>query len=328
MSAAGGRNRGWALGRHVPRASELLRVILTVAAQGPLARKNLRKLVAREVGIRTKDMSTRHENEGGASFNDSFHHAIQHLINEKMVVLFDKKLSIAASVRDKARTVRIPQMPDYRIGSSNMPGSSRVSWPVNIQKLETQLPAYTIEQLLLTYQAAETRFTEFKGKEKALGKLINALAVQGHVRQELIRRGLLTEDDEVGEFRWPTTTANGGNGALFLKELPTIGPLKALGYEVGKGAPGPAQRHQLLTKAFLQDLPEVQGVEEWGGNNSSRRLQKIAESIAAFTRNAKRRKNTSWDDAIVRWENDLEYLRVKHYVGRFDGAWAFPTTTV
>ncbi|MCF1464047.1 hypothetical protein FS827_22340 [Agrobacterium vitis] len=328
MSEATGRKRGWALGRKVPRASELLRAILTTVEGGPFARKNLRKLVAREVGFQTRDMATRHEDEGGASFNDSFHHAIQHLIDEKMVVLFDKRLSLAASIRDQARTVRIPQMPDYQVGSTNRPLTSSTSWPVNNQKLETELPGYTVEQLVVTYEAAEKRYSELEGNEKKLGKRINALGVQLRVRQEFIRRGFFSEDDEVGEFRWPTTVASGGNGTLVLQELPAIGPLKALGYAVGKGSPGPAQRHQLLTKAFLQDLPEVEGVKEWGANDSSRRLQKMAESIAAFVRNAKRRRKTSWDDAIVRWENDLEYLRVKHYVGRFDGAWAFPTTTI
>ncbi|MGO4352589.1 hypothetical protein AB4Z25_11710 [Rhizobium sp. RAF36] len=273
-------------------------------------------------------MATRYEDEGGASFNDSFHHAIQHLIDEKMVVLFDKRLSLAASIRDQARAVRIPQMPDYQVGSTNRPLTSSASWPVNMQKLETELSRYTVEQLVATFEAAEKRYRELEGKEKILGKRINALGVQLHVRQEFIRRGFFSEDDEVGEFRWPTTAASGGNGMLVLHELPAIGPLKALGYAVGKGSPGPVQRHQLLTKAFLQDLPEVEGVEEWGGNDSSRRLQKMAESIAAFVRNAKRRKKTNWDDAIVRWENDLEYLRIKHYVGRFDGAWAFPTTKI
>lgn len=50
--------------------------------------------------------------------------------------------------------------------------------------------------------------------------------------------------------------------------------------------------------------------------------------IAAFAPNAKRKHNDSWGDAILKWENDLEYLRVTHYVGRFDGSWVWPSTFV
>jgi hypothetical protein len=127
-------------------------------------------------------------------------------------------------------------------------------------------------------------------------------------------------------IRWPSTKTSGGDGSLVLDDLPSVGPLSALGYRVGKNAEGPRQRCSLLTRAFRHDLPRVAGVEELGENESSRRLRKMAESIAAFARNAKHRYSASYADAIGMREHDLEYLRITHYVGRFDNKWSYPTT--
>lgn len=43
------------------------------------------------------------------------------------------------------------------------------------------------------------------------------------------------------------------------------------------------------------------------------RLKKLANCIATFARNAKRRRNASMELAIAEWEEDLAYLKNKYY---------------
>ena len=51
----------------------------------------------------------------------------------------------------------------------------------------------------------------------------------------------------------------------------------------------------------------------------------MAESIAAFARNAKRRRQINLNDAIGEWEADLEFLYEEYYVGHFHFAWPAST---
>lgn len=306
--------------RFVPTPMELCRAILQVLRREKMDHETLRKAVAHHLDFPFKAIKTKYAGDDGASFEGNFHLAINHLQKNKSIVQ-SGRLLIAGPM---GRSGPVPPM---REDGPRVTKKVSLSWPVDIDKLKVELPSMSLERLLEHLQAGGERFDAVKGKKK-LTQQINAIAVSSHVMEECVRRGYVTYDGESGEFRWPTTDAPGGDGSLVLKELPKIGPLKALGYEVGKDARGPAQRHRLLTKAFLEDLPQVQDVGEWGANNSSQRLRKIADSIATFARNAKRRGSTSWGDAILRWENDLEYLRVNHYLGRFDGVWAFPSTAI
>ena len=57
---------------------------------------------------------------------------------------------------------------------------------------------------------------------------------------------------------------------------------------------------------------------------SAQRLRKLAETIAALTRNAKRRRDSIMATAIEHWEQDLEFLYYEFYVEKFYFGW--PTT--
>jgi hypothetical protein len=59
----------------------------------------------------------------------------------------------------------------------------------------------------------------------------------------------------------------------------------------------------------------------WALPASAHRLKKLADALASFTRNAKRRNNPALDSAIADWEHDLEYLYYRYYVGKFGFAW-------
>ena len=127
-----------------------------------------------------------------------------------------------------------------------------------------------------------------------------------------------------GFFEWPSTDARPGRGS-FSSDPPEEGMLAHLGYHVRKGCPMPRARQQILLEVFRSELPPVNSlsyVDEWCEPESAGRLKKIAETIAALTRNNKRRKNSdSYRSAIENWEDDLRFLYNELYTKRFGFVW-------
>jgi hypothetical protein len=130
---------------------------------------------------------------------------------------------------------------------------------------------------------------------------------------------------EEGFFEWPSTDApasiHGFSGdQFFYKE----GLLSYVGYRVGRNGESQDTRIQILDCVFHNALPNVDSpeyMEGWGSPKTTTRLQKIAESIAAFTRNAKRNTGHDYSEAITNWEADLAYLYNEYYVDRFSFGW-------
>ena len=106
--------------------------------------------------------------------------------------------------------------------------------------------------------------------------------------------------------------------------------LSFLGYRVGELQPtSPEIRLQILEYAFECYLPPLIDFtyhREWSEPLTAPRLKKIADSLASFARNAKRRNMHSWTRAIDDWETDLEFLFQKYYRDYFHFWW--PTTGV
>lgn len=128
-----------------------------------------------------------------------------------------------------------------------------------------------------------------------------------------------------GYFVWPSTSAAMGHGSLGVIVSPSRGMLSALGYHVGStsGLPTHARRF-LLAQIFSMPLPLVHSwrySREWAEPESPARLRKMAETIAALVRNAKRRGGGRLGQATAEWEADLRYLRDTFYIGRFAFAW-------
>ncbi|MCZ7468148.1 hypothetical protein M0412_08755 [Agrobacterium sp. O3.4] len=138
-----------------------------------------------------------------------------------------------------------------------------------------------------------------------------------------IEEQLLALDGEY--FKWPSTDALKGNGSLNSFDAPEDGVLSFFGYKVGQlSVLTPSMRYAILDRVFRIALPPVlpsPHMALWGTPNSLRRLHKLAETIAAFVRNAKRRQNPSYRRAIGEWEHDLQRLHDTLYVGRFDFSW-------
>lgn len=144
------------------------------------------------------------------------------------------------------------------------------------------------------------------------------------VENEWLRRRLDPASQD-GFFNWPSTDAPGGNGAIAADGWVQEGVLGFLEYRAGKTADlSTPLRRSILAKVFDGVIPPAfpaAYLNQWGDPGSAVRLRKIAESIAAFARNAKRRSDSRLDQAIADWESDLEYLYLEFYVGRFGFGW-------
>ncbi|VVN47356.1 hypothetical protein [Pseudomonas fluorescens] len=117
-------------------------------------------------------------------------------------------------------------------------------------------------------------------------------------------------------LKWPTTDAPAS-----LSELVDVGWIKAgllshFGYHVGMSGQPPAARIKILDKLFNETLAvhyfDEGYLGEWAKPCSLERLLKMAKTIAALCRNAKR-SSGNFTQAISDWEEDLEYLRRTHY---------------
>lgn len=127
-------------------------------------------------------------------------------------------------------------------------------------------------------------------------------------------------------FVWPTTEIGGrGDGHVDAHGWQPLGMIGFLGYHVGTThGLTDGNRRAILDAAFSAVLPPLNGptyMRDWGEPASSNRLRKLAESLAAFTRNAKRRRFQPMEAAIADWEHDLRYLKIAYYDGRFGFGW-------
>jgi hypothetical protein len=125
-------------------------------------------------------------------------------------------------------------------------------------------------------------------------------------------------------FPWPDTEAAAGRQALEQGIFRIdIGLLKMLGYSAGIEGIGEGKRRDILSDVYEQELLLLCGhpqQEQWGPPKSAKRLQKLANVIASFVRNAKRKRNPP-HVAISEWESDLRYLKRSYYTGIYDFLW-------
>ena len=119
-------------------------------------------------------------------------------------------------------------------------------------------------------------------------------------------------------FKWPTTNVIIGDGTQkFDGNAPAMGFLSYLGYKVGLNGRKKNQRYLALERALTETLPDRvfddDYINQWGNPNTAKRLQKIANNIAWFCRNMRKRNNPNDQDAIDDWESDLQWLKIKYY---------------
>jgi hypothetical protein len=126
-------------------------------------------------------------------------------------------------------------------------------------------------------------------------------------------------------FAWPKTIALPGVLRLRSDDWRPYGMLSYLDYHVGETRPtAPGIRRCILEYVFECHLPPLDGpsyYSEWGQPLTAQRLRKLANTLAALTRNTKRKNSISYTQAIDDWENDLEFLHEKYYRNFFHFGW-------
>jgi hypothetical protein len=170
-----------------------------------------------------------------------------------------------------------------------------------------------------------------------LQNVFKKLTVQNHplrdqalrVRDEISLSWLrLAEKNEW--FAWPSTSVSRGrsNGKFSRLDWRPQGMLSLLGYHVGETLSlHPSIRESILEYAFEHHLPPIGDAiyfGEWSEPRSARRLQKLANTLASLTRNAKRRDPVALSRAIDEWEQDLMFLYERYYLGL--GWFGWPVT--
>jgi hypothetical protein len=189
-----------------------------------------------------------------------------------------------------------------------------------------KLPKMHFDELMKCYQNT-VRILSDRGKSKEWHD--QARVMRDAVGKEWKRRAKLPIGSD-HFFKWPTTEAPGGTGRIDLHDLMQEGLLSYMQYRVGRtNGVQPIVRKILLDTIFMSSLPPVfppNYLLQWGAPKTAWRLQKMAETLAAFIRNAKRRNDDRLDDAIGEWEHDFRYLYERYYIRHFHFSW--PTTRV
>lgn len=169
-------------------------------------------------------------------------------------------------------------------------------------------------------------------KDKRMSNAVSysdAVIVLKAIEKEWLRRGAKPPKPE-DFFEWPSSSAVGGDGRLSGTGWVKEGVLSYMGYRVGRTEGLPSDiRRRILELVFEGGLPPVfdpSYLMEWGKPKSASRLQKMAETLAALSRNAKRKKTAQLRSAIKSWDQDLEFLYQNFYIDRFYFAW--PTNRI
>lgn len=182
------------------------------------------------------------------------------------------------------------------------------------------------EKLQRDWSAAFTILLRYEDENPNARNVVEARQRLNLIEAEWDRRHGL-KPGEPDYFPWPSTEI--GAAAVVTKSsvinLYEKGMLGCLGYQVGASSPlTAAQRARLLGQVFVMRLPPLNDLEymaSWGQPDTGPRLHKIAECLAAFVKNAKRRSGVSFHTAIAHWEADLVHMRRHYYDGRFDFTW-------
>ena len=189
-----------------------------------------------------------------------------------------------------------------------------------------KIPSMRLDAMMRLWRNA----VEIRSNGKKKSNWRNAALVLDAISEEWSRRRRrpIGPDDF---FKWPSTdAAPGRHSKIDVDDWVQEGVLKFMGYQVGStNGLSSNLRCRILEQIFEGALPPVfphSYLDQWGEAGSAARLQKMAEAIAAFARNAKRRRSDSLWGAIRDWESDLSFLYEQFYVGHFHFAW--PETTL
>ena len=238
--------------------------------------------------------------------------------NPLVPTIFESRVSMARS-KKKAKSAARPGLWKRPKGKAPAPVKKPLTsiLPGFVERLIPKLPNMSFAQLIGMWRNAILKQDDPKWRLES-EKMLKALGREWKRRHiDAMRTGDF--------FTWPTTDAPGYTGEASLSGAPPEGMLSFMGYRVGRIADlSDATRRHALVAIFSKELPPVVSaayMHQWAAPESAARLRKMAETIAALTRNAKRRDTIHLDDAIKEWESDLEFLHDEYYCGKFNFSW-------
>ena len=316
----------------LPTSKELLQPILKLTERGTIRKNVLDKQLAEAVGFPKKLISTSLPAGTNQTFHSRVHHAVAYLVKRGFIHRTNKTIGLTTPGRQfmASSTLEWPKFEELPVRTVSSPasrilsGSTSPGLKIDLTRVLLAIGSLEPFDLISMWENAK-RILDDPRKQDQHEKVARAIRA---IEAEWARRNATGNPDDY--FDWPTTEARGGDGSLTLENVQKSGVLGQLDYHVGRthGQPD-AYRRRTLMKVFEKPIPlSLKGFvpEEWGQPNSATRLRKMAYSIAAFTRSAKRKNLKSFEDAIRHWETDLKYLHDHYYVGKFGFAW--PSTQV
>jgi hypothetical protein len=313
-----------------PKSADLLGPILQTLMHGSRPADD----VVRLVSIRMKvPMHQRNEPwlENGTTFDDAVRHAMNYLIEKRLVAHPSRIVGLTVEGREHASVIERFVPKGYE-----EPSAPAVA-PVTEKKRAIEPRLLTEKEMLAFWESLAE-----KSHRDVLGIWRNAVRIttdperakyhdQARVMIRIIEHewdARMKKGDLAESFKWPDASAAAPrvseNGKDWSSEFMVgEGMLKEMGYRVGRNGLSAPIRQAMLTQVFTRSLPPIfpkPYMQQWGDNGSARRLHKIADCLAAFARNAARLPG-NYDEAISDWKEDLEYLHDTHYVGQFGFGW-------
>lgn len=267
----------------------------------------------------------------GTTFDAAVAHSLDYLISRRLVANPARRLGLTPAGRECALSREKlvaegfvePSAPLQATVAQKKPLLAiKVMNDADILSFMESLPAKPVRDLLAIWRNA-VRIVADDTKE------------QYHRQSRVMLRAIEAEwndrsakADLAESFRWPDAGIRGAvkeddRKSDCFADLVEHGMLKEMGYTVGRNGLSSPVRQKMLTEIFRRSLPPIfpkPYMDQWGANGSARRLHKIADSLAAFARNAGRMSG-NYDEAISDWKADLEYLYERHYAGQFGFSW-------
>lgn len=306
----------------IPDPNKIMEAVVTAIRGSAVQRTDARKTVASLVNFPTDKIKLALYVPGSfkrTSFAQAFDLVIGHLQKVGAVKAEGKKL-VALPMADGNP---IPPYETSRKAKARaaQPKTARLTGKIDVPRLIKSLTEQDPYKLLSMWKNA-VRILDDRSKKHLHGDAENMVRA---ISKEWDRRAETLADDAY--FKWPTTEARGGRRNGYYRDLREEGMLRYLEYKVGKDGEHSSYRQALLSRIFENALPPVFDrlyLAEWGPNRSSIRLRKMAHCLASFAKNLKHQRNDKFEEAVQHWEQDLEYLHDRYYVGQFGFDW--PTT--
>ncbi len=146
------------------------------------------------------------------------------------------------------------------------------------------------------------------------------------LRSQIVERII---EIQMESFSWPSTEVHTGSGELDGANWPKESLLSSMGYRTGQKGADEESRRAILDFIYTKNVYNVNSIEymrKWDRPHTGKRLLQMARSLANFVKNEKRKDPFAYAISIAEREADLEYLKRKYYIGRYDFTW--PRTDV